>query len=376
VRVLVTAEAFGYGPIITGINIIKNLKMKCSVELIFMGSGVALEQAKKSDFFQEYIYAETFNRKDLIAHKDIFLAVDSILSFENVEGAVYGVQLGKMVFYVDNLFWMWDVIPKELERTAGYFIVNTFNVLDNLERIGTNIQNKCLVGPLRNFDVNCDVKIKDRIMVNFGGGESFLIDSQIVIDYYKNILEIIDQCIDEIGVKDVIVCGGSKMIKNLSKEIKLHNYFEFVSFAYDEYLEEMKQSRYLILSPGLGNMYETLSVEREVFFVPPINYSQYWQLEYYKDNGIVSNPLNWGDFGWNANIMRFVEESIGVNQVLDNIKTFLHNHYAKDIVKKRILRYLNDEFNSRSEKKRYLETILKDGIEVTTNEIIRRGGIV
>lgn len=51
-RVLVTAEAFGYGPIITGINIIKNLKMKCSVELIFMGSGVALEQAKKSDFFR------------------------------------------------------------------------------------------------------------------------------------------------------------------------------------------------------------------------------------------------------------------------------------------------------------------------------------
>lgn len=375
-KVLVTAEAFGYGPIVTAVNVLKSLLAKCNVDLIFMGSGVALEQAIKSNLFKQYIEADTFDRKQLEIHKNFFLASDIIISFENIEGAVYGVDLGKDVFYLDNLFWMWDSIPEQLKDTKCYFIVDAFDINTNLKRIGTDIKNKCIVGPLRDFKMIQNESVEDRIVVNFGGGESFLIDSQIVIEYYKNLLELLDICIDEIGKKEVIVCGGNKMMEALKTSITTNNTFDFKSFAHDEYINIMKQSKYLVLSPGMGNMYETLALDQEVFFVPPINYSQFWQLENYRNTRIISGGLNWGDFGWDANISQYIEESIGVDQVMNNLKRFIKDPHAKEIMKDRFTLYLKGEENNENKKKEYFDSMRKDGVDVTVDEIIRRGKLI
>ena len=64
-RVLVSAESFGYGPITTCLNIVKELKKYDDVTLDFIGSGIALEQAKMSNYFDKYYICDTFDSKVL-----------------------------------------------------------------------------------------------------------------------------------------------------------------------------------------------------------------------------------------------------------------------------------------------------------------------
>ena len=47
-QILVTAEMFGYGPIITCNYLVESLKNKVCAKWIFMGSGIAMEQAKRT----------------------------------------------------------------------------------------------------------------------------------------------------------------------------------------------------------------------------------------------------------------------------------------------------------------------------------------
>ena len=212
-RVLVTAESFGYGPIITCLNIMKALRERLKGYYIFMGSGVSLEQAARSGLFDEYKECDTFSCRCLEDYKELFISVDFLLSLENIEGAVFGVRLGTKVFYVDNLFWMWDELPDELCNVDTYFIAKSLDISENQKRIGSKIRNIVTVGPLRNYYGGATkVKTENRILINFGGAESFLIDQRIISQYYCKLLELIFARLDDLYVEQVIVCGGSKLI--------------------------------------------------------------------------------------------------------------------------------------------------------------------
>ena len=64
-KILVSAESFGYGPITTGLNVVKELKKFSNISLDFIGSGIALEQAKLSNCFENYYLCDTNDFKDL-----------------------------------------------------------------------------------------------------------------------------------------------------------------------------------------------------------------------------------------------------------------------------------------------------------------------
>ena len=70
-KILVSAESFGYGPIATCLSVIKELKKYKDVSVDFIGSGISLEQAKLSGYFDKYYVCDTFD-------------LDSLKKFENV----------------------------------------------------------------------------------------------------------------------------------------------------------------------------------------------------------------------------------------------------------------------------------------------------
>ena len=122
-KILVTAEQFGYGPIATCLNVIKELKKYPNIELTFMGTGIALEQAIMSNYFDKIIECKTYDIKELEQKKEEFYKYDVILSSENIPGAIYALKLGlKNVYYMDNLMWMWDKLEDGLENLKGYII--------------------------------------------------------------------------------------------------------------------------------------------------------------------------------------------------------------------------------------------------------------
>ena len=122
-KILVSAESFGYGPITTGLNIVKELKKYNDVKLDFIGSGIAMEQAKMSGYFENYYLCDTYDFMSLEKSKSIFEKYHIFLSSENVNGAIFALKSGiKNTYYVDNLMWMWDKIPDGLLTVKKYFI--------------------------------------------------------------------------------------------------------------------------------------------------------------------------------------------------------------------------------------------------------------
>ena len=154
-RVLVSAESFGYGPITTCLNIVKELKKYDDVTLDFIGSGIALEQAKMSNYFDKYYICDTFDSNDLEIKKDVFKQYNVYLSSENVNGAIFALENGlNNTYYVDNLVWMWDKIPDKLNDVKKFFISETIPCKENYERVGKEIKSPVFVGPIRKLDNN------------------------------------------------------------------------------------------------------------------------------------------------------------------------------------------------------------------------------
>lgn len=362
-EILVTAEAFGYGPIVTGIYIVENLKKKLEGKYVFMGSGIAMEQALRSKLFDEYITCDTFDMEQLVGKEKYFNRADFVLSVENLQGAVYAVQKNCIIYYIDNLFWMWKDIPNELNCVKIYFIVDLFNVDKNINRIGKNIKNIKKVGPLRKQD-KLSVKVKkDQLIINLGGGESFLSNNKLICDYYAAVIKIVLKQTMYKELDSIVVCGGSGIINAIKNNVKADN-VEYNSFSKDEYLDRLRESKYIILTPGLGNFFEALVIEDEVLMIPPINYSQYWQLEEYKKLNLGIETINWKDFDWYHPVGKYMDEDIGVEQVSKNIEDFLFNEKNYEKLGKIIFDYLNrDKRLYGNERRNYWKQYSTEGIK-------------
>ena len=135
-RILVSAESFGYGPIATCLSVVEKLKKYKDVELDFIGSGISMEQAKSSGFFKKFYECDTFDLKKLEKFKDVIKSYDIFFSSENINGAIFASKSIKNTYYVDNLVWMWDEIPNGLNEVKKFFISETFPCKENFNKVG------------------------------------------------------------------------------------------------------------------------------------------------------------------------------------------------------------------------------------------------
>lgn len=369
--ICVTAESFGYGPIITCVNVIKALANKINVPFTFLGSGVALEQAKMSGLFADYIECETY-LEDEVRKQAIFQKAKWIISFENPSGAICGIQENKHVFYVDNLFWMWDRVPKELHDVDVYFASETMDLDKNVERIGKPIKNFQKVGPLREFKKATSQEMDNRILINLGGAESFLEDHSTILNMYEVILRNFFGSLNGVFDGEIVVCGGNRVISALKErhwEKKVH----FRSFSNAEYLEIMKKSKYLIMSPGLGNFYEVMSTSPEVFMLPPINYSQFLQLKNYIQYDVGITTLNWDAFDWYVRVPDYISEDEGVSLVKENCDLFICETESQKVLCRKMLEYISDgSSNCITKRKAFIEKCNRNGIDEVSEAMARR----
>ena len=344
-NVLVTAEHFGYGPIATALNVVKELKKYDDITLSFMGTGIALEQAKMSNYFDKIIECKTYDINELKKVKMILLNFDVILSSENQPGAKYAVECGhEAVYFIDNLMWMWDRLDKGLENVKGYFISEIIPSKDNFNRIGNKISNPYFVGPLRELHTNNNLTKEKKLIINIGGAEAFVIDSKIIINFYNKLInEILEVGLIDSLFEKIIICGGSGVIDNL----KIKNVNEKVTIktlSNEDYLNELDSCSHCIFASGLGNFIESVWRDKDILFVPPINYSQLLQLSYYKELDLGYKIINWDRFSFFKKIPKLLDENTGVDLVIDNVKKYLTDN--TNIIKDEVIQFLENSQNT------------------------------
>lgn len=318
-KILVSAESFGYGPISTALNVVKHLKKYEDVQLDFIGFGISMEQAKLSGYFENFYTCNTYDKKDLEAKKDIITAYDIFFSSENIEGTIFAINNKiKKVYYVDNLMWMWDKIPDELNYVTKFFISNIIPVEKNLKRIGKKIKNPIVVGPIRDIETINDI-VENQLMINIGGASSFLLDNNLISKFYNKLFNELLLNPNLKKFKKIIICGGSEVLT----KIKLPNVDLNIiknTLSHEEYLQEMKKSSHCIMASGLGNFAETIGKNKNILILPPINYSQLLQIDYYNKLNFGFDIITWNMFDFYNKIPEYLDEETGVNLVVENIK--------------------------------------------------------
>lgn len=368
-KILVSAESFGYGPITTGLNVLQELKKYPNIELDFIGSGIALEQAKLSELFDNYYLCNTYDFNDLNKNIDIFKRYNVFLSSENVNGAIFALEHGlKNTYYIDNLVWMWDEIPSGLNNVKKYFISEIIPCKNNFNRIGKNIVNPVFVGPIRKIEKK-SCKSKNQLLINIGGAESFLLEHDLIIKFYSNIINDIlsSNLIDNFD--SIIICGGSGVLKNITLE-KENKKIKICTLSHGDYLKELENSSYCILASGLGNFIESVGKNKNILFLPPINYSQLLQLDYYNEEKLGFNIINWNEFEFYKEIPKFLDEETGVNMVVSNIKQYLLKDY-RSIILKKINEFLNSNQSDFFERRgNYIDSFDGNASSFIANTII------
>ena len=361
-KILVTAEQFGYGPIATCLNVVKELYKYPDVEMTFMGTGIALEQARMTNYFKTIIECKTYDEKELEPMKEEFLKYDVILSSENIPGARFALKIGhKNVYYMDNLMWMWDKLENGISDLKGYIISETFSCKENFERIGKSIKRTIFVGPLRKIEISeNDTPKENKLIINIGGAEAFIIDSNIVISFYNKLInEIIDTNGLVLKFDKIIICGGSGVISNL----KINNKSEKIrieTLANKDYLEELKSASHLIMAPGLGNFIETLWRDKNIMYIPPVNYSQLLQLEEYKKMNFGFEMVNWSTFPFYRAIPTLMNENAGVDEVIKNVREYL-NYDDSNVINNAVAIFLsNDQSVYYKRRREFVNNLPKD----------------
>ena len=348
-RILVSAEMFGYGPVTTLLNVMKEFPKDSNLQFDFIGNGVALEQAKMSNFFKEYYVCNNYDINSLNHFKNIFSSYDALISSENPVCAIFGMENNiKKVYYIDNLVWMWDTIDSRLNNVTRFFISETMPCKENFNRIGKNIKHPVFVGPIRDIEnTKMSKPLEKKVIINIGGASSYLLDKNLIVRFYNNLLNMILETPNFIDrFEKIIICGGSDVISNIEINNKSSKIL-IKTLSNQDYLEELETASHCIMASGLGNYIETLGKNKEILYLPSINYSQFLQFKYYQKLNLGFKLMNWNIFDFFSDVPELLDEESGVNLVVENIKKFLKIQ-PKFIVQKEIAKYLNS-----SQKKYY-----------------------
>jgi hypothetical protein len=366
--ILCDAKAFCFGPISKLLVVTENLRKKYKIIFLVSGTSKVLSGSNSAD---EIIECNTEDVDDLNKNKKYFLEADLFINIMNPISAKFATENGVPMTQIDSLFWMWENIPKEILDSDIYSIQNFDGVNDQLERYKNKIKNPVIVGPIIKNLKNKTVK-KNKLVINLGGMESASIKIGVNTNYPFVIMGLLDKVLSKHNEFDEIVCcGNKKVLKDISDKLP-NSKIKFKFYEHDSFLKQITEARMIISSPGLTTAFEAFDIKTPMFFLPPQNYSQYWNLDTFSKNKISADALNWDDLYPNSNIIKNEEQLLGIKKVLNCVNSFEDDKIAKEKVKNYIEKIIHLSDNKlqviADKQKKYLDSLGGNGV----NEIIKQ----
>ncbi|MBQ7240097.1 MAG: hypothetical protein IJS56_01525 [Bacilli bacterium] len=327
--IILLAEDFGFGPVTTLIEIAKEIKRRDKdIELIFIGPKFCINKIKSEGLCDKYVDIR-YMPEEIEKNIDLFKNANKILAVETTDILIYLINNYdlKNIYLVDNLFWMWDFLEEELKKLKRYYISDVISCDENIERIGQGFNNLYKVGMLRH-NYNKDIKTDNNLMISLGGAKSYMFNSDLIYKFYLNVINHILSNAKAKEFKTIYITGGSELIDYLKDNLIVLDNVILNTYNHDEYLDKLHSCRYAIMSPGLGNFNEIILSNINTMFLLPINYSQYIQrLKFKKYYDYFDYQIN----NKESAIEEYLEESIGVNKVIDNLKKYDFSSFDAEI---------------------------------------------
>lgn len=359
-KYILLADAFGYGPITTLINVSKELK-KYNVKQVFIGPNFCLEKIKLENLCDEYIEMN-YTEEEIDKNIDYFKDADKIIAVETTDILIYLIKKYKLknIYLIDNLFWMWDFLEEELKELKKYYISNVISVDENIKRIASDFTNIKKVGSLRNLNKFKRIN-ENNLMISLGGAKSYMFDAKISNNFYLKCIDIIQKNKNINKFNNIYIACGDELVEYIKNNLKLNDNIIIKNYSHEEYLNKLYSCNYAIMSPGLGNFNEIISTNINILFLLPINYSQHLQRLKYKEFKINFH------FQENNNekyIEKYLEESVGVKQSTHNLMKYDFKNFNSELDK-----FLESKVDE-EERHCFYKNINKDGLKEICEDLI------
>ncbi len=368
-NILCDAKAFCFGPISKLLVVSELLCEKYNVIFLVSGTSKILTEHTKDVSIYE---CNTEDREDLLKHRHLFEEADIFINIMNPISAKFAAECNVPIVEIDSLFWMWESILDEILNSERYFIQNFDGVEEQLRKYGSQIKHPVLVGPIVK-DIPDAVPKKNKLLINLGGMESTSIKVGVNTNYPFVITRILEETLSDQHPFDEIICAGNKDIIEKIKELLPKSTITFNFFDHDAFLRELAEAKILITSPGLTTAFESFNAEVPTFFLPPQNYSQYWNLDSFIKNDIAQSAINWNNLYPDTKIIKNEEQKKGIEKVLTCTNNFEHDYASQNKIKEYIRAIIkSDEKELKdvaSKQKRYFDSLGGNGTNIIAKQI-------
>lgn len=311
--ILIDACAYCFGPAGTMDSIISGIEKK--YKIILIGIGTTLELLKKNKRISEFYEVDTENLEDLDRHKSLIKNAKLVLCNTNPVMAAYAKFCGCIVFCIDILPWMNQSLEdkiigiKELYNNSMFLANTNIDIMKQLKNvdmyylqsyfidfdIDSRIKNYQMIAPLVPKEIYCS-KEKEKhntLVVSTGGLVNPDINGteETLFDFVRILVECSMNFAEKYDLNRVYLCGP----QILEEKIKDRYNGKLVvgSFAHDDFISMMRESKYVAFVPGLTTMYESFLLGSRSLLLPPTNCSQVLQLDAINKSDLSGELICW-----------------------------------------------------------------------------------
>lgn len=283
-RLLLNAEAFGFGPAVAVASIFPHLREKFE-RIGFVGSGHTLDVQQSLPYDEIHdlsgMNGPAIDRKidRLASEYDVFFTAMDFAMLERAKAA------GMAACGYDALTWYWREIPSGVTNSDLYLAQDFFGVRERLLEAPESFPNTRVIPPI----VPAALPKRDRAhtLLNLGGLQNPFWTIDDAAAYARKVATAVRACLPE--DERLVIATSGAVADRIGEDAR--------TYARGEMREILARSRLAIMTPGLGNIYDAAIHDIPTVWLPPANDSQGQQLALLERHGMCDGSLDWKEIG-------------------------------------------------------------------------------
>lgn len=281
-RVLVTAQAFGFGPAAAMAQVFDHLRPRVRY-LAFAGAGHTCDIHSNLPYdavhrLPDVGTGEAFGR--LCAHHDAALIACDFPAAEAARAA------GLPVGLYDPIPWYWPAWPQITSCADLYMCQDFFGVRERARDAGR--ENIIIVPPMLPSLARAASTRSHHALLNLGGILNPFLSQADCVSYARLMLALFP--VASHLYAEVDVATSHSIVEDLRHEVPAAR-----TISPQEAQHRLGSSEIAAMTPGLGNIYEAAAFAARVVWLPPANNTQGLQLDALRQSGLAPFAVDWHD---------------------------------------------------------------------------------
>ncbi|MFM9609048.1 hypothetical protein DF268_30575 [Streptomyces sp. V2] len=296
-RILLNAEAFGFGPAAASAVLAEEL-LACGAELGYVGGGHTLDLQHRPPYTAVHDITGLSEAACLDRLRGLAGEYDAVLTSMDFAFGLTARQAGFRVAVYDALAWFWPwVWPVVRDESVLYLAQDFFGVRERVagepELAGArSVVVPPLVEPGGGWTGGGLAGVGGQVVVNLGGLCNPFWETGEVETYARLVVQ---------GVRSAVPASCSVLVvtsEGIARELASSVSGVTVgTYRRGEVLDLLREAPYAFMTPGLGNIYDAAATGVPTVFLPATNTTQAQQADVVAAHGYCDGLVDWSDFG-------------------------------------------------------------------------------